>query len=50
MYDTQTIANAVKSVIENINNDGQIKIGVSQRHIHLSQDHGLWLSYGPDIS
>ena len=38
MYDTQTIANAVKSVIENMNNDGQIKIGVSQRHIHLSQE------------
>ena len=38
MYDTQTIADAVKSVIENMNNDGQIKIGVSQRHIHLSQE------------
>lgn len=38
MYDTETIAKAVKSVIENINTDGQIKIGVSQRHIHLSQD------------
>ena len=38
MYDTDTIAKAVKSVIENINSDGQIKIGVSQRHIHLSQE------------
>ncbi|MBR5155358.1 MAG: phosphate propanoyltransferase, partial [Clostridia bacterium] len=38
MYDTETIAKAVKSVIENINTDGQIKIGVSQRHIHLSQE------------
>ncbi len=38
MYDTDTVAKAVKSVIENINSDGQIKIGVSQRHIHLSQE------------
>jgi putative phosphotransacetylase len=38
MYDTETIAKAVKSVIENINTDGEIKIGVSQRHIHLSQE------------
>ncbi len=38
MYDTDTVAKAVKSVIENINTDGQIKIGVSQRHIHLSQE------------
>ncbi len=37
-YDTDTIAKAVKSVIENINNEGQIKIGVSQRHVHLSQE------------
>lgn len=37
-YDTDTIAKAVKTVIENINNDGQIKIGVSQRHVHLSQE------------
>ncbi len=38
MYDTETIAKAVKSVIESIDTDGQIKIGVSQRHIHLSQE------------
>lgn len=38
MYDTDTVAKAIKSVIENINSDGQIKIGVSQRHIHLSQE------------
>lgn len=38
MYDVETVANAIKSVIDNINNDGQIKIGVSQRHIHLSQE------------
>ncbi len=37
-YDTDTIAKAVKTVIENINSDGQIKIGVSQRHVHLSQE------------
>lgn len=37
-YDTDTIAKAVKSVIENINSEGQIKIGVSQRHVHLSQE------------
>ncbi len=38
MYDIDTVAKAVKSVIENINTDGQIKIGVSQRHVHLSQE------------
>lgn len=38
MYDTDAIAKAVKSVIDNINNKGQIKIGVSQRHVHLSQE------------
>lgn len=37
-YDTDTIAKAVQSVIKDINNDGQIKVGVSQRHIHLSQE------------
>ncbi len=37
-YDTDTIAKAVKSVIENIKSEGQIKIGVSQRHVHLSQE------------
>ncbi|MBR5613709.1 MAG: phosphate propanoyltransferase [Clostridia bacterium] len=38
MYDTDTIAKAVKSVLEGLNTDGQIKVGVSQRHIHLSQE------------
>lgn len=38
MYDTDTIAKAVKTVIDNINNKGQIKIGVSQRHVHLSKE------------
>ncbi|MBR2453021.1 MAG: phosphate propanoyltransferase [Clostridia bacterium] len=37
-YDTDTIAKAVQSVIKDINDDGQIKVGVSQRHIHLSQE------------
>ncbi len=37
MYDTDTIAKAVKNVLENLNTDGQVKVGVSQRHIHLSQ-------------
>ncbi len=37
-YDTDTIAKAVHSVIKDINDDGQIKVGVSQRHIHLSQE------------
>ncbi len=38
MYDVETVAKAVKSVVENMNSDGQIKIGVSQRHVHLSQE------------
>jgi len=38
MYDTDTIAKAVNEVIKNINNNGQIKVGVSQRHIHLSKE------------
>ncbi len=37
-YDTDTIAKAVQSVIKDIDNDGEIKVGVSQRHIHLSQE------------
>ncbi|MBO4941383.1 MAG: phosphate propanoyltransferase [Clostridia bacterium] len=37
-YDTDTIAKAVQNVIKDINDDGQIKVGVSQRHIHLSQE------------
>ncbi len=38
MYDVDAIAKAVKSVVEKIDTDGQIKIGVSQRHVHLSQE------------
>ncbi len=38
MYDTETVAKVVKNVIENVCSDGEIKIGVSQRHIHLSQE------------
>lgn len=38
MYDVDTIAKAVKSVVEKIDTDGQIKVGVSQRHVHLSQE------------
>ena len=38
MYDVDTIAKAVKSLVEKIDTDGQIKIGVSQRHVHLSQE------------
>ncbi len=38
MYDIDTIAKAVKSVVEKIDTDGQIKVGVSQRHVHLSQE------------
>ncbi|MBQ9757785.1 MAG: phosphate propanoyltransferase [Clostridia bacterium] len=37
-YDADTIAKAVQNVIKDINNDGEIKVGVSQRHIHLSQE------------
>ena len=33
--DEKTIENAVKQAIQEVN--GEIKIGVSQRHIHLSQ-------------
>ncbi len=38
MHDIDTIAKAVKSVVEKIDTDGQIKVGVSQRHVHLSQE------------
>ncbi len=38
MYDVDAIAKAVKSVVEKIDTDGQIRIGVSQRHVHLSQE------------
>ena len=38
MYDADTIAKAIKSVMENVNTEGEIKVGVSQRHVHLSQE------------
>lgn len=43
MYDINDIQNAVKDVILEMQNDirennGEIKVGVSQRHVHLSQE------------
>ncbi len=41
MYNEQIIAEAVKKVMEQLNadkGDNEIKVGVSQRHIHLSQE------------
>ena len=41
MYNEQIIAEAVKKVMEQLNSeksDNEIKVGVSQRHIHLSQE------------
>ena len=41
MYTEQMIAEAVKKALEQINsdkNENEIKVGVSQRHIHLSQE------------
>ena len=42
MYDLNLIENAVKSAVqdftENAKNDDFVKIGVSQRHIHLSRE------------
>ena len=40
MYTEQMIAEAVKKALDqlNANNDNEIKVGVSQRHIHLSQE------------
>ena len=38
MYDEKVIAEAVKKAIEQLNADeNQVKIGVSARHVHLSQ-------------
>lgn len=40
MYDTNTIAEAVKQAVAayRMDQSGQIKIGVSQRHVHLSRE------------
>ena len=42
MYDLNLIENAVKNAVqdftENTKNDDFVKIGVSQRHIHLSRE------------
>lgn len=41
MYTEQMVAEAVKKVLEQLNtdkNDNEIKVGVSQRHVHLSQE------------
>jgi propanediol utilization protein len=40
MYDEKVIADAVKKAIEQINSDNQdkeIKVGISARHVHLSR-------------
>lgn len=38
MYDINAITEAVKNVVGNIDTDGEIKVGVSQRHVHLSHE------------
>ena len=39
MYDEKVIAEAVRKAIEQMNGDNeQIKIGISARHVHLSQE------------
>ncbi len=40
MYDEKIIAEAVKKAIEQLNadNDNQVKIGISARHVHLSRE------------
>ena len=37
MYDINAITEAVKKVVGNIDTDGEIRVGVSQRHVHLSK-------------
>ena len=41
MYDEKVIADAVRKAIEQItsvNDDNDIKVGVSARHVHLSRE------------
>ena len=38
MYDVKAITEAVKKAIENIEDKDTVKVGVSQRHVHLSQE------------
>ena len=40
MYDVEKIENAVTKILKEYKQDknGEIKIGVSQRHIHLSRE------------
>lgn len=38
MYDIDTITNAIMKAMEDIDDSGEIKVGVSQRHVHLSQE------------
>ncbi|MGN1122111.1 MAG: PduL/EutD family phosphate acyltransferase, partial [Eubacteriales bacterium] len=40
MYDEKLIAEAVKKAIEQLSagDEGQIKIGISARHVHLSRE------------
>ncbi len=38
MYDIDAITDAIKKAMEEIDDSGEIKVGVSQRHVHLSQE------------
>ncbi len=38
MYDIDTITNAIMKAMEDVDDSGEIKVGVSQRHVHLSQE------------
>ncbi len=37
MYDIDEITKAIMKAMENVDDSGEIKVGVSQRHVHLSQ-------------